>query len=56
MVCTGCREKPAADDPDHHGIVEGGLWGYIDHHGRAVIPVKYSRDEALRQRELLPKR
>lgn len=56
MVCSGCREEPAASDPDHHGLVDGGLWGYIDHHGRAIIPVKYSRDEALRQRDLLPKR
>ena len=56
MVCSGCREQPAASDPDHHGLVDGGLWGYIDHHGTAAIPVKYSRDEALRQRELLPKR
>ena len=56
MVCSGCREEPAASDPDHHGLVDGGLWGYIDHHGREVIPVKYSRDEALRQRDLLPKR
>jgi hypothetical protein len=56
MVCSGCKEKTAADDPDHHGFLDGGLWGYIDHHGNAVIPVKYSRDEALRQKESLPKR
>ena len=56
MVCSGCTEKTDADDPDHHGIVDGGLWGYIDRHGNAVIPVKYSRDEAMRRKELLPKR
>jgi hypothetical protein len=56
MVCSGCREQPATSDPDQHVLLDGGLWGYIDHHGRAVIPVKYSRDEALRQRELLSKR
>jgi hypothetical protein len=56
MVCSGCKEKTAADDPEHHVFLDGGLWGYIDHHGNPVIPVKYSRGEALRQRELLPKR
>jgi len=56
MVCSGCTEKTDASDPDHHVLMDGGLWGYIDHHGRAAIPVKYSRAEALRQRELLPKR
>jgi len=56
MVCSGCTERTDASDPDHHGLVDGGLWGYIDHHGREVVPVKYSRDEALRQGELLPKR
>jgi hypothetical protein len=56
MVCSGCTEKTDASDPDHHGLVDGGLWGYIDHHGTAVIPVKYSRDEALRRKELLSKR
>jgi len=56
MVCSGCTERTDASDPDHHGLVDGGLWGYIDHHGREVIPVKYSRDEALRQEGLLSKR
>jgi hypothetical protein len=56
MVCSGCTEKPDASDPEHHVLVDGGLWGYIDHHGKEIIPVKYSRDEALRRKELLPKR
>jgi hypothetical protein len=56
MVCSGCKEKPAASDPDHHVLVDGGLWGYIDHDGRRIIPVKYTRDEALRRKELLPTR
>jgi len=56
MVCSGCTQRTDASDPDHHGLVDGGLWGYIDHHGREVIPVKYSRDEALRQEGLLSKR
>ncbi len=56
MVCSGCREEPAAADPDHHVLVDGGLWGYIDHRGKEVIPVKYSRDEALRRKALLSRR
>jgi hypothetical protein len=56
LVCSGCTEKPAAADPDHHVLVDGGLWGYVDHRGKEIIPVKYTRDEALRRKELLPKR
>ncbi|HEX3071911.1 MAG TPA: WG repeat-containing protein [Thermoanaerobaculia bacterium] len=53
LVCSGCKEKIVADDPENHHTVTGGLWGYIDHHGKEVIPVKYSRGEALRRDELM---
>lgn len=56
MVCSGCKEETAADDPDRHVFLDGGLWGYIDHNGNAVIPVKYSRGEALRQKESMKRR
>jgi hypothetical protein len=52
-VCSGCKEEHAPD-PEHHAALTGGTWGYIDHRGNEVIPVKYSRDEAARRREHLP--
>ena len=46
LVCLGCRREPP--DSDGHAAVSGGLWGYIDRRGREVVPVKLSRQDALR--------
>ncbi len=45
LVCMGC--KPGEPDSDGHGPVVGGEWGVIDSAGRAVIPIRFTRDEAL---------
>ena len=48
LVCLACRVAPP--DPRHHdehAPVTGGTWGYIDHRGREVVPIRYSREEAL---------
>src|SRR5579872_3744765 len=36
-VCMGCVETPAGE----HRIRTGGKWGYIDKHGKVVVPVIY---------------
>lgn len=46
LVCLGCRPQPS--DDDGHAAVSGGLWGYIDRQGREVVPVRLSREDALR--------
>jgi hypothetical protein len=46
LVCLGCRTAPA--DSEGHRAVLGGLWGYIDRDGREVVPVRSSREDALR--------
>lgn len=43
LVCIGCVTQ--APDGEGHKLVEGGLWGYINHQGKEVIPVIYSREE-----------
>lgn len=42
VVCLGCKKGK----PDEYGYtpIVGGLWGYIDHKGNEVVPVKYSRE------------
>ncbi len=47
LVCIGCR--PEAPDDDGHAMVTGGLWGYVDKAGREVVPVRFSREELLKQ-------
>lgn len=42
-VCSGCQLGPP--DADGHRMVDGGQWGYIDHQGHEVVPVRFSRDE-----------
>ena len=50
-VCSGCVQAPPdPTDPEHHTSMEGGSWGFIDHQGREVVPVSYSRDEAWRRK------
>ncbi|MBO0860645.1 MAG: WG repeat-containing protein [Chloracidobacterium sp.] len=42
VVCMGCASKPAPPNDDHeHQTMTGGKWGYIDKHGRIVVPVVY---------------
>ena len=37
-VCVGCRSVPLGDE---HSSVSGGKWGYIDKHGKVVVPVEF---------------
>ena len=39
-VCTGCVPKAAGDE---HTYMSGGKWGYIDRHGRVIVPVEYEQ-------------
>ncbi len=43
MVCDGCRLEDS--DEDSHKLMIEGKWGYIDHQGKEVVPVRYSREE-----------
>ena len=43
LVCLGCALEPDTDE-EHRSLV-GGRWGYIDHAGRTVVPVIFSRDQ-----------
>jgi len=43
LVCRGCTIQPP--DGEGHRAVTGGLWGYVDHNGTEIIPVKYSHKE-----------
>lgn len=43
LVCRGCKIQPPQSEG--HMAVQGGLWGYIDHKGKEVVPVKYSSKE-----------
>jgi hypothetical protein len=40
VVCTGCVSTPASPGDEHRSVTEG-KWGYIDKHGRVVVPVVY---------------
>lgn len=42
VVCQGCRAHPTGDG--EHSELRGGLWGYIDHQGAIVVPVRFERD------------
>ena len=53
LVCSGCAETPHPHDAEHVPIT-GGLWGYIDHRGREIVPVRYSRDQAAARKDTLP--
>lgn len=55
-VCSGCREEPADRSESEYHVLSGGLWGYIDHHGKEVIAVRFSRDDAARRKEQLPRK
>jgi hypothetical protein len=48
LVCLGCA--PAEHDPgkEDHAPVSGGKWGYIDPDGREVVPIRLSREEAVK--------
>jgi hypothetical protein len=39
-VCQGCTAQKNGE----HSVMSGGRWGYIDHQGRTVVPVKFDRD------------
>ena len=41
LVCLGCAK--GEPDGDGHVAIVGGEWGYIDTHGREVVPVHLSR-------------
>jgi hypothetical protein len=45
LVCKGCKIQP----PDEYGHtpVTGGFWGYINQKGEEIVPVRFSRREAL---------
>jgi len=47
LVCIGCRLAPPDPRHDEHRPVSGGAWGFIDRTGREVVPIRYSREEAL---------
>jgi len=38
-VCNGCKDVPYGE----HRAVVGGKWGYIDTHGRVLVPVSYDQ-------------
>jgi hypothetical protein len=40
VVCTGCVRTPVSPHSEHWTMT-GGKWGYIDRHGRTVVPVVY---------------
>ena len=42
VVCNGCRSHRVDDE---HSEMRGGVWGYINPSGEAVVPIKYERDE-----------
>lgn len=45
LVCVGCAVgKP---DPDGHGSIDGGKWGFIDKNGKEIVPVTLTKAEAL---------
>ena len=46
LVCLSCRPAPDARLGEH-APVAGGTWGYIDRTGREVVPIRYSREEAI---------
>ncbi len=52
QVCSGCKE---VSEGEHHPMT-GGLWGYIDRRGNEIVPVKFSRDEAARRKEQIPRK
>ncbi len=43
LVCRGCTKH--REPGEEHTSVTGGEWGYIDHDGNEVVPVKYPRDQ-----------
>jgi len=43
LVCQGCRSHPT-DDGEHFEL-RGGVWGYIDRKGMAVVPVRFEREQ-----------
>lgn len=42
LVCRGCRLLQDGE----HSRVSGGRWGWIDHRGREVVPVRLSEAQA----------
>lgn len=42
LVCQGCRPHPTEDG--EHSEMRGGVWGYIDHDGRVLVPVRFERE------------
>jgi hypothetical protein len=43
VVCQGCQSRPTADG--EHFEMLGGTWGYINHAGEVIVPVKFERHE-----------
>jgi rhodanese-related sulfurtransferase len=48
LVCMACRR--AASDGDGHTRIEAGRWGYIDRTGKLLVPIRFSREDALARR------
>jgi hypothetical protein len=42
LVCQGCRPRATADG--EHSEMRGGVWGYIDHDGAVIVPVRFERE------------
>jgi hypothetical protein len=49
LVCNGCRAPAATPGKEDHSPVSGGKWGYIDPDGREVVPIRLSREEAMKK-------
>jgi hypothetical protein len=43
-VCIGCELKASGRE---HWLVEGGMWGVVDRHGREIVPLQYRSMEDL---------
>ena len=48
LVCNVC--SAALPDIDGHTSISGGRWGYINQQGGEVVPVKFSKEEVLKQK------
>ena len=48
VVCNGCTSEPF-DKNCVHKEVTGGKWGLINRKGEEVIPIKFTREELLKQ-------
>ena len=47
LVCLGCIAERS--HRDGHITVSGGRWGFINKKGIEVVPVRFSREEAMKQ-------